>query len=174
MKRSQMDPTQVQSFYQWASTEWARCSSNTVTIESHAITYLVGTNSGGVAAVATFAATASYSSWLITLAICAFLCGLFAAGLGIALGLRRLGWITRSLGDDQRLFNTNQLDVEAVHERHRIRFETASIGTILGWTSFIAFWVGAGVSLYTFNDYMDKKAVATVKVAVPAPQSTGS
>ncbi len=169
MKRSEMSHDQQQGFYQWLNSEWARCNANTVSIENHVVTYLVGTNGGGVTVVAAFAGAANYTSWFVTAALGAFLIGLLTVGMGLALGHRRMAGITRALGADHRLFNKNEIDTVALENQHHDRFKSVSVGAMLAWMSFVAFWVGACVSVYTFHEYMTLKAAQTVSAPMKSP-----
>jgi hypothetical protein len=89
--------------------------------------------------------------------------------MGLALGHRRMAGITRALGADHRLFNKNEIDTVALENQHHDRFKSVSVGAMLAWMSFVAFWVGACVSVYTFHEYMTLKAAQTVSAPMKSP-----
>lgn len=153
-----MTPQGQQEYDEWLNSEWHRCATMTSAFEGHAVSFLTTTNGGGAAAVIAFAGSAAYATNWVYVTLALFLAGVVFAGFAIAVGYKRLSWITQSLGADQSSFYMNGITSSEVGENHHKRFDLLDWGQLFAWTSFALFIVGVASSAVTFKAFQDTKA----------------
>lgn len=141
----------------WTNVEWNRCMALRAAFENHAITYLLTCNGGGAATVIAFAGSASYATSLVYWSLSLFIAGLVSCGLGIAIALRRMSWLSRELSREQDLFNKNKIGYLQFHHNHKQRFKRKTGGTLVGYLSFGCFILGVVLSVSTFNTFIAEK-----------------
>lgn len=162
MLRNDMSSDNQTRFQEWISREWDRCSYLRGTFENHAITFLMTANGGGAAALIAFAGSAAYGTSHVYWTLAFFLIGLLFTGCAIIAGYLRLAWITRSLGNDHRLFNKNELCGKALEESHQCRFAKHTYGEWFGWIAFFLFIAGVLMGAFTFDEFITEKVGKSV------------
>lgn len=157
MTRVEVTNERAKLLNDWTNVEWNRCMALRAAFENHAITYLLTGNGGGAATVIAFAGSASYATPLVYWSLSLFIAGLLLCGLGIAITLTRMSWLSRELSREQDLFNKNKIGYLQFHHNHNERFKRKTGGTLVGYISFGCFILGVLLSISTFNTFISEK-----------------
>lgn len=123
-------------------------------------------NGGGAATVIAFAGAAGVANSNVYWSLSLFIAGLILCGIGIAIALTRMGWLSRELSADQRKFNEFKLGSFAMTGGHERRFKKNFGGTPVGYLSFGCFVAGVLLSAYTFSCYVEEKQLKQDRDAV--------
>jgi len=165
MLKQNLPPEIAKAYTEWANKEWERCMQLRATFENHAITYLLTGNGGGAATVIAFAGSAGYTNPLVYWSLSCFIVGLVLCGIGIAIALTRMSWISKELSNDQREFNKLKIRTGELEENHTKRFAKKTFGTPVGYGSFACFLLGLVLSVYTFREFTIEKQLKAGKEA---------
>ena len=157
MTRDEVTNEHAKLLNDWANVEWNRCMALRSGFENHAITYLLTGNGGGAATVIAFAGSAAYATSLVYWSLSLFIAGMVFCGLGIAIALTRMSWLSRELSREQDLFNKGKIGYLQFHHNHNERFKRKTGGNLIGYLSFGCFILGMLLSVSTFNAFITEK-----------------
>lgn len=157
MTRDEVTNEHAKLLNDWTNVEWNRCMALRAAFENHAITYLLTGNGGGAATVIAFAGSASYATSLVYWSLSLFIAGVVFCGLGIAIALTRMSWLSRELSREQDLFNKGKIGYLQFHHNHNQRFKRRTGGTLVGYLSFGCFILGVLLSVSTFHTFIAEK-----------------
>lgn len=163
MLREQLPDTEFSRLNDYLEGEFTRCSQILNLFEQHAITYLSTANGGGAAVVIGFAGSAQYAEGAPLYALFAFLLGLIAVGVAIAVGHKRLSLVCSGFAADHRDFCLNTKPIDEVHKNHHARFNQWRYGVPFAYISSACLLIGIALSTHAFLQYPDWKAAKELK-----------